>query len=102
MENRRNSERFTTQYQAKSSVLMTILLEPPKPDSPTFEVDHQIAVALATLHKSFIRIRGAGRFGNQSATILLERDGDADTLRRPLRGRAPRGCSQPPQMHKRT
>ena len=58
---------------------MTILLEPPKPDSPTFEVDHQIAVALATLHKSFIRIRGAGRFGNQSATILLERDGDADT-----------------------
>ena len=58
---------------------MTILLDPPKHDAPTFEVDHQIAVALAVLHNSLIRVRGAGRFGNHSATILLERDGDADT-----------------------
>jgi hypothetical protein len=57
---------------------MRILLDPPKPDSPTFEIDHQIAVALAALHGSLIKIRGAGRFGNYSASILLERDGDAD------------------------
>jgi hypothetical protein len=57
---------------------MRILLDPPKPDSPTFEIDHQIAVALAALHGSLIKIRGAGRFGNQGASILLERDGDAD------------------------
>jgi hypothetical protein len=57
---------------------MKILLDPPKPDSPTFEVDHQIAMALAALHESFIRIRGAGRFGDQTATIVLQRDGDAE------------------------
>jgi hypothetical protein len=57
---------------------MKLLLDPPKPDSPTFEVDHQIAVALAALHESFIRIRGAGRFGDQTATIVLQRDRDAD------------------------
>jgi hypothetical protein len=55
---------------------MKILLDPSKPDSPTFEVDHQIAVALATLNESFIRIRGAGRFGDQTATIVLQRDAD--------------------------
>jgi len=57
---------------------MKILLDPPKPDSPTFEVDHQIAVALAALHNSLIRIRGAGRFGDQTAIIVLQREGDAD------------------------
>jgi hypothetical protein len=57
---------------------MTILLDPPKPDSPTFEVDHQIAVALAALHASLVKIRGAGRFGDQIATIVLQRDEDAD------------------------
>jgi hypothetical protein len=57
---------------------MKLLLDPPKPASPTFEVDHQIAVALAALHESLIRIRGAGRFGDQTATIVLQRDGDVD------------------------
>jgi hypothetical protein len=57
---------------------MTILLDPPKPDSPTFEVDHQIVVALAALHDSLIGIRGAGRFGKSTASILLERDRDTD------------------------
>jgi hypothetical protein len=58
---------------------MTIVLDPPKPNAPSFEIDHQIAVALATLHGSLIKIRGAGRFGGRSASILLERDRDADT-----------------------
>jgi hypothetical protein len=58
---------------------MTILLDPPKPDAPSFEIDHQIVVALATLHGALIRIRGAGRFGGDSATILLESDVDAET-----------------------
>jgi hypothetical protein len=58
---------------------MRILLDLPMPDSPTFEVDHQIVVALATLYGSLIRIRGAGRFGNRNATIMLERDADAGT-----------------------
>lgn len=57
---------------------MTILLDLPKPNSPTFEVDHQIVVALSTLHRSLIRVRGAGRFGDHSASILLENDRDAD------------------------
>jgi hypothetical protein len=58
---------------------MRIVLDPPKPNAPSFESDHQIAVALATLHGSSIKIRGAGRFGSRSASILLERDGDVDT-----------------------
>ncbi len=58
---------------------MTILLDPAKPDAATFEVDHQIAIALATLHKSLVSVRGAGRFGTPSASIVLERDGDAET-----------------------
>jgi hypothetical protein len=55
---------------------MTILLDPPKPDSPSFEIDHQIAVALAALHGSYVKIRGAGRFGRQCATVLLQREVD--------------------------
>ena len=55
---------------------MKILLEPPKVDSPTFEVDHQIAVALGVLHDAVVMIRGAGRFGSGAATIQLVRDGD--------------------------
>jgi hypothetical protein len=39
---------------------MTILLDSPKPDSPSFEGDHQIAVALAALHDSYVKTRGAG------------------------------------------
>lgn len=58
---------------------MRILLDPPKPDAPSFEIDHQIALALAKLHDSLIRIRGAGRFGQHRASILLEREADADT-----------------------
>ena len=56
---------------------MTILLDPPKPDSPSFEIDHQIVVALAALHGSSVRIRGAGRFGKECATVLLQRETDA-------------------------
>ena len=58
---------------------MRILLDPPRPDARTFEVDHQIQTALVALHHSFIRIRGAGRFGDDGAAIVLERDTDADT-----------------------
>jgi hypothetical protein len=57
---------------------MRILLDPPRPDAHTFEVDHQIQTALAALHHSLIRIRGAGRFGDDCAAIVLERDGDAE------------------------
>jgi hypothetical protein len=57
---------------------MRILLDPPNPDAPSFEIDHQILIALVALHSSLVRIRGAGRFGAHSASILLERDGDAD------------------------
>jgi hypothetical protein len=57
---------------------MRILLDPPTQNAPSFEIDHQIAVALATLHHALVKIRGAGRFGSRSASILLERDRDAD------------------------
>jgi len=56
---------------------MTILLDPPKPDSPSFEVDHQIAVALAALRNTFIMIRGAGRLEDHGAGVLLDRNEDA-------------------------
>jgi hypothetical protein len=59
--------------------VVRILLDPPKPDSPTFEIDHAISIALAALLGSHIKIRGAGRFGEHSAAILLEREGDAVT-----------------------
>jgi hypothetical protein len=55
---------------------MTILLDPPKPDSPSFEIDHQIAISLAALHRNQIKIRGVGRFGRNQATVLLQRDDD--------------------------
>jgi hypothetical protein len=58
---------------------MRIWLDPPKPDSPTFEIDHKISIALAAFHGSHIKIRAAGRFGEHSAAILLEHDCDADT-----------------------
>ena len=58
---------------------MRILLQPPRPDAPSFEVDFEIQKALVALHGYSIKIRGAGRFGNYSASILLERDGDADS-----------------------
>ena len=57
---------------------MKILLDPPKSDSPTFEVDHQIQHAIAALHGYLIRIRGAGRFADGTAAIILAREGDAD------------------------
>lgn len=55
---------------------MTILLDPPRPDSPSFEIDHQIVVALATLHESLVKIRGAGRSGSSPAMLVLQRDAD--------------------------
>jgi len=55
---------------------MTILLDPPRPDSPSFEIDHQIVVALVALHKSLVKIRGAGRFGSSPATVVLQRAAD--------------------------
>ncbi len=57
---------------------MTLLLQPPKPDSPSFEVDHQIQTAIAALRGYLIRIRAAGRFGDGTACILLARDSDAE------------------------
>ena len=58
---------------------MRIILDPPTPDAPSFEIDHQIAVALATLSGSLVRIRGAGRFGSNRASIILQREADAET-----------------------
>ena len=55
---------------------MKIRLTPPQPDSPTFEVDHQIALALASLHHASIKIRGKS-IGRDTATILLARDADS-------------------------
>jgi hypothetical protein len=54
---------------------MRILLEAPNPDSPTFEVDHQIQKAIVALHDSQVGIRGAGRFGGEAA-IILKRNED--------------------------
>lgn len=56
---------------------MRILLQPPRPDAPSFEVDFEIQKALVALHGSSIRIRGAGRFGDGVAAIVLQRDSDA-------------------------
>lgn len=57
---------------------MKLLLQPPKFDSPSFEIDHQIQIAVAALQGYLIRIRGAGRFADGAAAILLARDSDAD------------------------
>ncbi len=64
---------------------MKLLLQPPKSDSPSFEVDHQIQIAIAALHGYLIRIRGAGRFADGSAGILLARDSDAEIALAALR-----------------
>ena len=57
---------------------MRIVLDPRTPDPPSFEIDHQITVALATLSGSLVRIRGVGRFGSDRASIILQRVADAD------------------------
>jgi hypothetical protein len=57
---------------------MIILLDPPKPDSPSFEIDHQIVISLVALHRSQIKIRGVGRFGRDRATVLLQREADCE------------------------
>jgi hypothetical protein len=53
---------------------MRILLQPPRPDAPSFEVDFEIQKALVALHGYSIAIRGAGRF---AAAIVLQRETDA-------------------------
>ena len=63
---------------------MTILLDPPKPDSPSFEIDHQIALSLAALHRWQIKIRGVGRFRRDRATVLLQRESDGERAIRAL------------------
>jgi hypothetical protein len=64
---------------------MRILLQPPKPDSPTFEVDFQIQHAIVALHVSQVSIRGAGRFGDGEAAIILQRDLDLEAAVEALR-----------------
>lgn len=76
-------------------VAVTIRLTPPKPDSPTFEVDHQIALALVTLHDAQIRVRGAGRFGRETATILLARNADSDRALEELQKKGIEGLPEP-------
>ena len=69
---------------------MRILLQPPRPDAPSFEVDFEIQKALVALHGYSIKIRGAGRFGDGAAAIVLQRETDADEGA----GRA-QGCRHP-------
>ena len=64
---------------------MRILLQPPRADAPSFEVDFEIQKALVALHGYSIRIRGAGRFGDGAAAIVLQRDSDADRALSALR-----------------
>ena len=64
---------------------MRILLDPPRRDARTFEIDHQIQRAVAALYGALIRIRGAGRFGDGGAAIVLARDGDAEIALAALR-----------------
>ena len=54
-----------------------ILVQTPRPDAPSFEVDFEIQKALIALHEYSIKIRGAGRFGDGYASIVLQRDTDA-------------------------
>jgi hypothetical protein len=56
---------------------LRIVLRPPKPDAPSFEIDHLIVHALAALHRCLVKIRGAGRFGTRGAAILLQREDDS-------------------------
>ena len=56
---------------------MRILLHPPTPDAPSFEVDFEIQKALVALHQHSIKIRGAGRFGDGAAAIVLQRENEA-------------------------
>ena len=74
---------------------MKIRLTPPRLDSPSFEVDHQIAVALAAMHDASIKIRGAGRFGRDTATILLARDADSGEALEALRKKGIEGFPEP-------
>jgi len=64
---------------------MRILLQPPRADAPSFEVDFEIQKALVALHSYSIRIRGAGRFGDGAAAIVLQRESDADRALSALR-----------------
>jgi hypothetical protein len=57
---------------------MRILLQTARPDAPSFEVDFEIQKALVALHGYSIKIRGAGRFGDGAAAIVLQREADAD------------------------
>ncbi len=74
---------------------MKIRPTPPQPDSRSFEVDHQIALALAALHDASIRVRGAGRFRRDTATILLARDADTGEALEALRKKGIEGFPEP-------
>jgi len=71
---------------------MRILLQPPRPDAPSFEVDFEIQKALVALHTYSIRIRGAGRFGDGAAAIVLQREIDATLALDALRNAGIRAC----------
>jgi len=58
---------------------MRILIQPPNPDPKSFEIDHELQRALAVLRGSIVRIRGAGRFGDEFAAVVLERETDLVT-----------------------
>jgi hypothetical protein len=72
---------------------MRILLQPPRPDAPSFEVDFEIQKALVALHGNSIKIRGAGRFGDGAAAIVLQRENDAARALAALRGAGIRASS---------
>ena len=55
---------------------MRILLQPPRPGASSFEVDFEIQKALIALRGYSIKIRGAGRFGDGTAAIVLQRETD--------------------------
>ena len=76
---------------------MRLLLQPPTPNPPSYEVDHQIQTAIAALHGYLIRIRGAGRFADGSAAILLARESDADIARAALRHVGIRATTSEPE-----
>jgi hypothetical protein len=57
---------------------MKLLLQPSRPDSSTFEVDHQVQAAITALRGYLIRIRGAGRFDDGTVGILPTHESDIE------------------------
>ena len=71
---------------------MKIRLTLPQPDSPSFEVDHQIAIALVSLREASITVRGCRPIRTRHSNDIAGKDADTGKALEALCDKGIYGC----------